>query len=223
MIDMNNAIYNLDIHRDQTELNQWLHDYTPFILTTLSALKNEYVHIENDESYSIALMAFVEAVERYDIKRGSFLPYCRMVISSRVNSHLKIENKHRHLSIDIPENNPLDKLTSEAFQTDTYLSDEILLLEKNLKHFNIPFEVLAQVGPKHSDTKQTLIAAAQKIQRDPTLMAFLYKKGRLPITKIAEQFFVSVKTLKTYKFYIIAVILIIENDLACIKEWINIY
>jgi len=223
MTDMNRAIFDLDIHKDHSTINQWIKQYNPFILSTVSAIKNEYIHIENDDTYSIALMAFVEAIDRYDILRGSFLPYCRMVISSRVNSHLKSESKHRHLSIDIPENNLLDKMTSDAYhQRDTCLSDEILLLEKKLKPFNIPFKILASVGPKHSDTKQTLISAAKSIQSDPILMSLLYQKGRLPITKIAEQFLLSIKTLKTYKFYIIAVILIIENDLVGIKEWIQI-
>lgn len=222
MTDMNRAIFGLDIHKDHSKINQWIKEYNPFILSTVSNIKNEYIHIENDDTYSIALMAFVEAIDRYDILRGAFLPFCRMVISSRVNSHLKSENKHHHLSIDILEDNPLDKMTSESYhQRDHYLSDEIILLEKNLKQFNIPLKTLASAGPKHSDTKQTLISAAKRIQSDPILMSLLYQKGRLPITKIAEQFLLSIKTLKTYKFYIIAVILIIENDLVGIKEWIN--
>jgi len=72
------------------------------------------------------------------------------------------------------------------------------------------------------EARQTLIEAAKKTQSDPELMALLYEKGRLPITKIAESFLMSVKTLKTYKYYIIAVILVIENDLVSIKEWISI-
>lgn len=223
MTDMNRAIFNLDIHKDHSKISLWIKQYNPFIISTVSTIKNEYIHIENDDTYSIALMAFVEAIDRYDILRGAFLPYCRMVISSRVNSHLKSENKHRHLSLDIPENNPLDKMTLEAFnQPKSDLTDEILLLEKLLKHFDIPFKTLASVGPKHGDTKQTLITAAKLIQSDPKLMSLLNQNKRLPIKKISDQLCFSIKTLKTYKFYIIAVILIIENDLVGIKEWIQI-
>jgi len=220
LADIDRVMSALDIHHDQAIIDQWIRDYQPFILATVSKVKNEYVHIENDESYSIALMAFVEAIDRYDIEKGPFLPFCKLVITSRVKNQLKQENRHQHLNLE-DHANDLPVHTAYTKTSQTTLEEEVHQFEQALLNYNIPFGVLIDNAPKHQDTKTLVVETAHKIFMEEDLMTFLHDKKRLPITKIAERFLVSVKTLKSYKPFIIAILMILENDLIQIKEWLG--
>lgn len=67
--ELSSIIINLDFGKDKEKVNLLIEDYQPFILNTISNLKNEYIQVENDEEFSIGLMAFNEAMQRYDSKR----------------------------------------------------------------------------------------------------------------------------------------------------------
>jgi len=224
MDDLDKIISQLDIQHDKLKINELLNQYDPFIISTVSKAKNEYIQIENDEAYSIGLMAFVEAIERYDSNKGPFLPFCQLVISSRIRTHMIHERKHAYVSLDT-----IDYETVEIGKEDEYqleetsnLSDEIIELENALKFFNISFNDLVKYAPKHTDTRKHTVEIAVKTQADFELLDFLYEKKRLPFTKMVERFKVSLKTIMSYKHFIITVILIIDKNLKEIRSWIKI-
>lgn len=222
METIDQAIAALDINTDQDKIDLWIRDYQPFIISTVSKVLNRYVEIENDEAYSVALLAFVEAIGRYAIEKGPFLPFCRLVIASRVKNHLKREEKFNHLSLDAMD----PSLNSPYLQTppeeDTPLSDEVQQLDALLSDYGISFSALVNNSPKHGDTKAQLLEIAYKIQSIPEFLQFLHTKKRLPLTQIALRCNVSIKTLKSFKSYLIALLMILENNLIGIKNWIKI-
>ena len=46
-----------------TDINELIEEYIPFIIKTISKFTNRYVSIENDEEFSIGLVGFYEAVQ----------------------------------------------------------------------------------------------------------------------------------------------------------------
>ena len=52
-------------------INELIKDYMAFIVKTISSITGRYVSIENDDELSIALIAFKEAVDKYEESRGS--------------------------------------------------------------------------------------------------------------------------------------------------------
>ena len=224
MVDLDKIMSELDIHRDAEQINDLIKQYDPFIISTVSKAKNEYVQVENDEAYSIGLLAFVEAIERYELNKGPFLPFCQLVITSRVRTHMQKERKHAHVAFDDIDYESIEVGVVDQYQFEeaSNLRDEIIALESALKAFNIKFSDLVKYAPKHVDTRKNTIDIAIKTQEDPMMMAFLYEKKRLPITKMAERLKASLKTIMTYKHFIITVILIIDKNLKEIKSWIKI-
>ena len=67
--------------------------YQPFILSIVSKEKNQYINIDNDEEYQIGLLAFYEAIKKYDNEKGSFFHFYRIVIKSRFNNYWEKEKK----------------------------------------------------------------------------------------------------------------------------------
>ena len=69
--------------------NDFIEESIPFIVKTTSSFLGRYVCTDNDEEFSIALIAFNEAIERYDEERGNFWSFAKLVIESRLKNNLQ--------------------------------------------------------------------------------------------------------------------------------------
>ncbi|MPM54081.1 RNA polymerase sigma factor SigI [bioreactor metagenome] len=216
--ELSSIIINLDFGKDKEKVNLLIEDYQPFILNTISNLKNEYIQVENDEEFSIGLMAFNEAMQRYDSNKGSFLSYAKLVITSRIKTFWKNEQKNEYHSIDELEISTLNSISSYE---EINLREEVSLFEEELKKFGIDFDDLIDNSPKHIDTRERAMDIAIKTSGKEDLVSHLYEKKRLPITKISERFLVSVKIIKRNKLFIIATIIAIVNNYSSILSWIK--
>lgn len=58
--------------------------YMAFLIKTVSSFTGRYISIENDEEFEIALLAFTEAIEKYQPEKGVFLAFAKLVIVSRL-------------------------------------------------------------------------------------------------------------------------------------------
>lgn len=68
-----------------------LEKYMAFLIKTVSGFTGRYVSVENDEEFEIALLAFTEAVEKYQPQRGVFLAFAKLVIISRLKNYVEKE------------------------------------------------------------------------------------------------------------------------------------
>ena len=71
-----------------------LEKYMAFLIKTVSGFTGRYVSVENDEEFEIALLAFTEAVEKYQPQRGVFLAFAKLVIISRLKNYVEKEKKY---------------------------------------------------------------------------------------------------------------------------------
>lgn len=204
-------IYNIKIEADKR--SKFIDDYQPFIIKTVSELKNGYVNVENDDEYSIGLLAFDEAIERFDSEKGHFLPYARLIIESRLKNYWVKEGKHVHSQLED------DQVIAEPQSSE--LASEIYELEKELALFGLDFDILAEHSPKHIDTLKRAKEISRKISRNGIIMSHLYEKKRLPISLISRTFGYSQKIIKGNKLFIIAGSIIFYKNYELLKEWIK--
>jgi RNA polymerase sigma factor len=79
---------------DEELRERFIEDYKPFILGCISRQMNAYVDTQNNEEFSIGLIAFNEAIDRYDRTKGeSFFGFAELVIKSRLISYKRKEMK----------------------------------------------------------------------------------------------------------------------------------
>ena len=211
--DIDRLVNKIKESKDAESLNGFIKDFLPFIIKTVSDSKNSYVEIENDEEFSIGLIAFNEAIEKYNITKGPFLPFAKMVIISRLNNHYQKENKNKHL--------PIEEIIETGVYSDNDLALEIDEFEKELLKFGMDFEFLVENTPKHKDTRYKAFETGEKIYEEEDLVELTFNKKKLPMKKIAERFFISVKFLKGSKYIIIAVLIVLKKDFSQIYQWIK--
>ena len=217
----------INVHnKTYTQADDLIRDYVPFVIKTISSVTHRYVSIENDESFSVGLNAFYEAICKYDLEKGDFLPYAHLVIRSRLLTYLKNQSKDTLTdSWDDPSATHLHTLVANLTTTPTedtsLLADEIHILNHILADFHFDLDTLVSEAPKHAKTRSNAIHISEKVSQDPPLVQWLYLKKRLPITQIVLKYQVTQKVVKGSKRFIITVIIILDKNLRNLKLWIR--
>jgi len=203
-------VYKIILENDKKKIDNLINDYRPFIIKTISDLKGSYLDIHNDDEYSVGLIAFNEALKKYQPDKGRFLSYAKLVIESRIKNYWKGIHPHEHTDYE----NILDENNNE-------LKEEIEYFEKVLLSFGIDFEILIDHAPKHKDTRTRAIQIGEKTSKVPRFVEHIYAKKRLPITLMSKAFDISVKIIKKSKLFIISVVIIFDKKLTGIQEWLK--
>ena len=207
-----------------TDINELIEEYIPFIIKTISKFTNRYVSIENDEEFSIGLVGFYEAIQKYNNDKGPFLPFAQLVITSRLKNYYNKENKHNlHISMDSMEEegiNIKEKL-SNPIEDKSELVDEMDELKREINIFGFSLEDLVDEAPKHVDTRANALDLSEKVSKDKPLVDFMYTKMRLPIKQISLKYRVTEKVIKGSKKFIITGIIIFYRNFRNLKLWIK--
>lgn len=219
----NNEVNN-EVNIKDVEINQLINEYRGLIVKSISSITGRYVSVENDDEYSIGLMAFVEAVDRYEPHRGAFSSFAKLVICSRVKNHLLkegLEQKVEYIEELKDRGINIDGVKVTEIEDSGVLTREIESLGRELQLFGFTFEDLVEEAPKHEDTRRRAISISEKINEEAMLKNFMYEKRRLPIKQISTRFSITEKIIKGSKKFIISVVVILDKNLRNLKLWIR--
>lgn len=175
---------------------------------------------ENDDELSIALIAFNNAIDSFD--SGNFNSYAKILIRNKLIDYFRKNSKNKacaNIDDSIIQNM---NFQSEPVEDKIDKASQIKILSSLLESFNISFEDLTKSSPKHLDTRYELIKICKDLSQNKNIVSLLYKKHTLPIKEILKIKDVSRKTLEKWRRYIIALIIIFEDDrLETIKNFIE--
>jgi len=217
--DVNKIV--VKIKNNEIERNKFIMENKIFVIKTISNKLGRYIRIENDDEFSIGLIAFNEAIERYEKGRGNFYSFARLVIESRIVNFEKKENKHsEEVSIEMLQDNKIGIEEKRVFSEELDLKLEIIRLEEELRKFGFEFEDLIDIGPKHIDTKRRGIAISEKIGEDEDIMTKMYEILKLPIQDIVRKYKYTEKILRGSKYLIITTSIIVYKNFKELKNWI---
>jgi RNA polymerase sigma factor len=218
---------------DHYLLDEIISAYKPFIAKTVSSVCRRYIY-ETDDEFSIGLIAFNEAIEKYSSERGSsLLSFSEVIIKRRVIDYIRKQSKNQHISFDLTNEASdeesagtiiVNELSLEDYQkkNDEQLrKDEILHFQKLLTTFDLSFSDLVENSPKHVDARKNAIIVAKKLVEDHELKEMLFSNKRLPIKQLEKMVDVSRKTIERNRKYIIAIALILASDYVYMKDYIK--
>lgn len=206
------------------DINEIVEENIGFIINTISKVTGKYVSIENDDEFSIGLMAFVEALDKYNQEKGPFLSFAKIVIESRIKNYLVKEKKKVDVvSIDLYKEIGIDinNILYNPIEDKTELINEIQQFKEELNLFKLTMEDLIKEAPKHSDTRENAINVSKKASKDLEVTDFMYEKKRLPIKKISLKYMITEKVIKRSKKFIISLIIIFFKKYRNLMLWIG--
>ena len=224
---------NLIQQGDLTLQNELIDSYKPFIAKTVSSVCKRYIH-ESDDEFSIGLIAFNDAIQKYRSEKGnSLLSFSEVLIKRRVIDYIRSQSKYQDLSFDIHhqddevdrESNSIDAMLSiEDYKkkTDEELRrEEILQFTSVIQQFDLSLKDLIEHSPKHADARKSAMIVAKILVENEQLKNILLNKRKLPIKQLESYVSISRKTIERNRKYIIAMSLILIGDYVYLKDYIK--
>lgn len=218
---------------DSALQEELIDSYKPFIAKTVSTVCKRYIH-ESDDEFSIGLIAFNEAIQKYSSEKGnSLLSFAEVMIKRRVIDYIRQQSRNQTISFHIASDPNEEETQRSSIEDEISLDDfkkkteqelrreEILQFKAVLKDFELSFEDLLEQSPKHADARKNAMLIAKAMVENEELKQLLLEKRRLPIKQLEGIVDVSRKTIERNRKYIIAIALILTGDYIYLKDYIK--
>ena len=187
-----------------------------------------------EDEMTVAMLAFAEAISKYDVDKGKFLSFAKLIITRRMVDEYRKQLRQMPLgtrSMDEPyseeedANKPYETQASMTlFENQVKRSElqmEIVLYNEGLQAFGLNFAELAATSPKQERLRAEYKAVAKWLIGQPALLAGLYKERKLPVTEILKHCETDRKRLERGRPYIIALVVLMNSDLDLIKSYLE--
>lgn len=186
-----------------------------FIIKAASRTSKHYI-TKSDDEWSIALSAFAEAVEKYELEKGSFLAFAELLIRRRLIDWFRINGRYNEeIHVKDIENEPDTSRETEELRL------EIAALEGVIKQYGISFMDLADASPKAQKTRDACRKAINWMVSNPIIIGQMKESCQLPIKIIESNSGVPRKILERHRKYIIAVVEILTGDYPWLNEYVR--
>lgn len=215
---------------DPRKADELIREYIPFIRSEASKFTSRFC-TESDDEYSIAMIAFHEAILGYSKDRGAFLSYASLTIRSRLTDYVRKEARHdSNLSLydnGEDEGRPIiDELEdkTDRFEESIGLEAtkrEIEELSRVMADFGVSFSDVADNSPKQERTQAACARAVMYASENGELLDELLDTKKLPLSKLVLGSGIERKTLERHRKYILAMLLIHTNGYEIIRGHIR--
>lgn len=199
--------------------------YIPFIRAEASKFLGRLC-TESDDAYSIAMIAFHQAILGYSRERGAFLSYAALVIRSRLIDEFRRERHYQEVvSLDAPDDDG-DALFERVADHRDALEEkqnleatrqEIQELACVMGQFGVSFADVADHCPKQERTMQTCLRAIHYAMENRSLLEELLRTKKLPLAELVKNAGCDRKTLERHRKYVLVMLLIQTNGYEIIR------
>lgn len=224
----------LEASDNQIALNQLIEQHEFYIIKCASAVTHHYID-KSDDEWSIALMAFVEAIHSYDLNKGSFLSFAKLVIRRRIVDYIRNQSKHSiEISVDpyVFDTDAADNETDVSIQlavadqvsqenNQNSINLEISAINDVFLNYGFTFFDLADCSPHAKKTKISCAKAVNFMLNNRLLTIEMSKSKQLPLKIIEKNAKVPRKILERHRKYIIAAIEILSGEYPKLAEYLR--
>lgn len=199
---------------------QLISDHEIFIKKIASKNSTGYEDIYNRDEYSIAMMAFNEAIDGYKPGLRTFHSFAAEVIKRRIIDYHRSCKCYREHNLYILDEEKIPLPDNVSFTDKVHVKLEMEAYVKSLSRYNINFRDLIEETPKHADSRLLCIRIAKNIVGDPEMKNHFVKYGTIPLKMLLTNIKINKKTVERHRKYIIAICLVLLSDLDTMKEYV---
>ena len=231
----------IQVKDDPSKMNSFIEKNEGFIKYSVYKAIGKFISKSEDE-YSIALSAFLEAIEAYDQSKGAFSSFAQLVIKRRLLDHIKSGSRHNYeicvepevfdgdidedsqspLSFELREKSAdISYIHNPSFSPGITIKDEIEAATGLLLPYGFSFFDLIKCSPTAIKTKKACAIAVKTMLSSEYLFTKMKRSKALPMKELSTESKVTLKTLERYRRYIIAVTLILSDDYPQLSEYMK--
>ena len=215
----------MQARNDEILLNNFIESNRHFILASAYRAVGHFV-TESDDEYSIALMAFHEAVTSYDETKGIFHSFAALVIKRRLYDYMRSNARFSEeisvdpgaMSFEMEEEHPQKSLQMEIRRKEAELARQNT---SAIPGDGFSFFDLAQCSPRADKTKKACAEAVAYMLEHDDLIRKMRAKRILPVKELKEDAGISRKILERHRRYIIAAIEILNGEYPLLAEYMS--
>lgn len=219
---------------DEQKLTSFIKQHEAFILKCASKAARKYL-TKSDDEWSLAQLAFADAVRSYDKEKGSFYSLAELFIRRKLIDYHRAQQK---FSLEQAVDPGLFSTDPEDGDEDAYvirralfhqaqsregeeLKLEIEAISERLSEYGFSFLDLTACSPKSRKTRQSCARAVKTLLNHPLLISDLQNAKRLSIHLIEEKTGIPRKILERHRKYIIAATEILSGDYPLLAEYLK--
>lgn len=219
--------------KNEELLNSLIERSEFFILKTIAKVTRRYISKSEDE-WSIALQAFVQAVQKYQDDKGSFFSFADQVICRRLIDYQRRQHKYKNeISVnphifDTPceiedDNSAVTQVVAKivSHKQDNSLKFEIEAANQALSKFSFSFFDLTTCSPKAKKTKLACAIIIEYMMNQPELVQALKRTKQLPLQNIEQNTKITRKIIERHRKYIIAAVVILSGEYPYLADYIR--
>ena len=204
-----------------------------FIIKYASKVTNRYI-TRSDDEWSIALLAFSQAIEGYDLEKGSFLAFSELVMKRRLIDYIRNQGKYspevsidpvlfdaepeeedENIGIKVAVNEQLSKPDSSDLKLEISAANQVFL------EYGFTFFDLTSCSPQAKKTKSACAKAVNYMLKHPLIINELRSSKLLPIKIIENNTKIPRKILERHRKYIIAAIELLSGGYPCLADYLS--
>jgi RNA polymerase sigma factor len=206
----------IDAKGNPQALEDLIKNHEGFIIKSASRTAKRYIS-KSDDEWSVSLSAFAEAVEKYDLEKGSFMAFAELLIRRRLIDWFRVNGRFQtEIAMEEIEEEAI-VVTDDAEN----IRLEIEALGDILKEYGFSFMDLVESSPKAQKTKESCRKTILWILDYPIIIGQLRETKQLPIKIIEKNTDVPRKILERHRKYIIAAVEIVDGDFPGLAEYVS--
>lgn len=212
--------------------DKFIEDNKNFIYSTAYKTCKRNLDWTNDDELSIALIAFNNACNTYNEKKGNFFSYTSVLIKNSLIDFFRKSKNIPYLLFDdtndeINGDSYLDyKASLSQYEIDLEnqkRAEEISTFSKELAKYKLSFSDLVKSSPSHIDTRNNLLNLALICSKNDDILKYIKDKHLLPVSQIALLTGTRKKYIEKWRRYLLTLILLISSEeFLYIKSYLNI-
>lgn len=219
---------------DAEARREFIQAYIPYVLRIASQASRRYIDRHQDDEYSIGLIAFNEAIDRFDATRNvSFLSFAETIIRRRLIDYFRSQKGQSRIQpfsdfeVTDEDNNTINYVEVQASVAVHEQSVEQLERQHEIEEYagvlegyGLHFSELVTLSPKHADARKNAMDVAKLVAQDPQLSAYVLERKALPLKALEDRVGVSRKTMERQRKYILAIVLLLLGDFLYLRSYI---
>ena len=219
--------------KSKAEAEKLIGEYIPFIRSRAA----RYCMKDNDDLreslFSVAMLAFYEAIQSYEIGKGHFFPFADRVIRARAIDHARMISRHegKTIPLEIDDNghqsaqsiaiNVISMSNYDEERRRELLVEEIEQFKREIASWGITLDALVKNSPKHKELRKTYDEIVTKVSENPDIMQTIHLKRYFPVKNISNLTGLPQKKLERARIYVLAALVIKTGDYDLMSDYLK--